>query len=330
MGITLALDLMGGDEGPRVAVPAAKQALNVFKDLNLLLFGIEDQVFPLLKSTGLIRMDRIEFRPALCAVRSDMSPLAAFKQGKNSSLWLTLEAVASGDAKGAVTGGATGPVAVLSDRIIGRIPGVQRAALMRVIPAPCRNGTVMLDLGANINCSVDMLVQFAVMGNVAAKVLLGETSPRVALLNIGSEHCKGPLELRSAANILAHKSSINYIGFIEGDDIFSGKADVIITGGFAGNVALKTAEGVYHVMADCFKQERSSMLMRVIRHFLKRKIGLLEPDLYNGSALLGLKSVVVKSHGNANLFAYTNAINQALKQADKQVPSIIATGLTSL
>ncbi|MGN1392636.1 MAG: phosphate acyltransferase PlsX [Succinivibrionaceae bacterium] len=331
MGITIALDLMGGDLGPQVSVPAAKQALSLYDDLNLITYGREKEVIPLLRKYDLEKNSRLDFVHTDCVVSSNEDPLQVLRKKNPTSMLLALESVVNKKALGAVSGGSTGALVALSNHLLGTLPNVHRSALVMVMPSANEKGTVFLDLGANINVDANTLYQHALMGSVYAEQVLNVLKPRLALLNIGKEESKGTKLVREASEKIKANKNINYIGFAEGSDIFTKYADVIVTDGYTGNVALKTAEGLYKVL-DCKIQSYNSrqFLIKFIKYFVKKKIGIMQPDLYNGSALLGLNGVVVKSHGGANISAMANAVKQAMLQCEKRIPDLIVGGLTQL
>ncbi len=331
-GITLALDVMGGDYGPLVVVPAIKQALHVCTDVNFLLYGKEAQVLPLLQKHDLVRNEAVQFIPTATVISADEDPIKALRHGEKSSMWGAIAAVADKKATGAVSAGSTGALVAIANHLIGTLPVVHRSALVQTLPSYNNSrGTVFLDLGANVRVDAKMLYQYAVMGDILARKLLGIEHPKIALLNIGSEDNKGPHLVQEAHQILKNTELLNYVGFIEGDGLFSGTVDVIVTDGFTGNVALKTAEGLYRVIehrmhAGVF----STFLYRLGKYILKKRIGLMQPDIYNGSTLLGLDGVVIKSHGSAKSEAFANAIVQAYHEIRLGVPQLIANGLTKL
>jgi phosphate acyltransferase len=331
-GITIALDVMGGDKGPHVSVPAIKQALNIYADLNLIVFGDEREVLPLLRGYKVIDNSRLSFIHVPGIVSAGENPIHALRHGRNTSLWKAIEAVSSKIADGAVSSGSTGAMVAMANHLIGTLPLVHRSALVQIMPSLKTNGTVFLDLGANLRVDAQMLYQYAVMGNILAINLLKLDNPKVSLLNVGRENSKGPELIHEAAALIKSNSALNYIGFTEGDDLFTGVADVIVTDGFTGNVALKTAEGVYRVLEQRMRGKGLShyFLFSPIKSYIKRKIGLMQPDAYNGSTLLGLDGVVVKSHGSASPRAFANAIAQAYGEIQHHVPKLIANGLIQL
>lgn len=333
--LTLALDAMCGDNGPRIIVPAALQALVSNPQLRLLLVGIPEILNPLLAELR----DRLQIIPAEYAIANDIKPLQAIRQSKGSSMRIALELVKSGQAQACISAGNTGVLMGLAKLILKTINGIERPALTTILPNQEHGKTVVLDLGANVNCDSQMLVQFAVMGAVMAEEVANISNPRVALLNIGEEENKGLDNIREAASILKATPSINYIGYLEGNELLTGKADVFVCDGFAGNVTLKTMEGVIRVILSLVKYSTtenkiSSWLMKLIKPWLQKRIskrfGHLDPDQYNGASLLGLHRIVIKSHGAANQKAFKAAIEQAIQAVERQIPDRIATRLNTI
>ncbi len=330
-GITIALDLMGGDNGPRVTVPAAKLALNIYRDLDLLLFGEEKKVLPFLKAEHLVHNDRMCFVNSPDSIVLGDSLHDVLRHRKHSSLWMAIEAVQKKQALGAVSAGNTAHLVAISSHLLGTVPGIHRSALVRFLPSFSGPGTVFMDLGANLEADAKMLYRFALMGNAASK-LCGIPSPRIAVLNVGTESTKGPQTVRDAAKLINADSRLNYVGFAEGTDLFANKADVIVTDGFTGNVALKTAEGLYRVVESRFGGNGGiwSFLAKPLKNYFKGRLGLMQPDAFNGSCLLGLSGVVVKSHGAALSPAMANAIGHACFEVRENMPAVIADSLISI
>ncbi|MFS1563482.1 MAG: phosphate acyltransferase PlsX [Candidatus Arsenophonus phytopathogenicus] len=337
--LTLALDAMCGDNGPRITVPAALQALVSNPQLRLLLVGIPEILNPLLADQRAELRERLQIIPAEYAIANDIKPLQAIRQSKGSSMRIALELVKFGQAQACISAGNTGVLMGLAKLILKAINGIERPALTTILPNQEHGKTVVLDLGANVNCDSQMLVQFAVMGAVMAEEVANISNPRVALLNIGEEENKGLDNIREAASILKATPSINYIGYLEGNELLTGKADVFVCDGFAGNVTLKTMEGVIRVILSLVKSSTtenkiSSWLMQLIKPWLQKRIskrfGNLAPDQYNGASLLGLHGIVIKSHGAANQKAFKAAIEQAIQAVEKQIPDRITTRLNTL
>jgi len=336
--LTLALDVMGGDFGPSVTVPASLQALTSNSELNLLLVGDPDAITPFLVKADASQMERIRIIPAESVIASDARASQAIRASKGSSMRVALELIKSGDAEACVSAGNTGALMGLAKMIVKPLEGIERPALMTVLPNQQRTKTVVLDLGANVECDSTMLVQFAVMGSVMAEEVIGISNPRVALLNIGEEESKGLDNIRGAAVILKNTPAINYIGYLEGNDLLTGKTDVMVCDGFVGNVTLKTMEGVIRMFLSLLKSSGEGgkkawwlkWLGRILQKKLAKRFGHLNPDQYNGACLLGLRGIVIKSHGGANQRAFAVAIEQAVQAVQRQVPTRIAARLKAV
>lgn len=322
----IALDAMSGDHGLSVTVPAAKLALSQHPQLELCLVGQAEPLQRQLAQAELADHPRLRIRPAAEVVGMDEEPSRALRNKKDSSMRVAVNLVRDGQAHACVSAGNTGALMATARFVLKMLPGVDRPAIVSAIPS--RNGhTHMLDLGANAECSPEQLFQFAVMGTVLARAVSGIEAPRVALLNIGAEEIKGTAEIKAAAQLL-ERSGLPYIGYVEGDDIFLGDVDVVVCDGFAGNVALKTAEGLAHLVGEFMREEYSrgpfSKLaalasLGVLRRFKTR----VDPGRYNGASFLGLNGVVIKSHGSADAKALANAIGIALVELEKRVPEAI-------
>ncbi|KEA52678.1 MULTISPECIES: phosphate acyltransferase PlsX [Mangrovibacter] len=336
--LTLALDAMGGDFGPAVTVPAALQALESNSQLNLLLVGNPDAITPLLAKADFDQRSRLQIIPAQSVIASDARPSHAVRNSRGSSMRIALELVKEGRAQACVSAGNTGALMGLSKLLLKPLDGIERPALVTMLPHQMRGKTVVLDLGANVDCDSDMLVQFAIMGSVLAEELLGLSQPRVALLNIGEEETKGPEPIRSAAAVLAALPAIQYIGYLEANELLTGKTDVLVCDGFVGNVTLKTMEGVVRMFLSLLKSQsegkKRAWWLILLKHWLQkslqRRFSHLNPDQYNGACLLGLRGTVIKSHGAANQRAFEVAIEQAVQAVRRQIPERIASRLKSV
>lgn len=266
-------------------------------------------------------------------VAMDDKPIVALRTKKDSSMRKALDLVHEGKAQACVSAGNTGALLSIAHFVLKNIPGVERPALISSLPTHDKDKHVfMLDLGANVFCDSHVLYQFGVMGSVIAEQVDGITKPRIALLNMGEEAMKGSDHIKLAALELSQNKDINYVGFIEGCDIFSNKADVIVCDGFVGNVALKTCEGVARLVYQKSKTAFSaSFLVKIFGSLLKpsfkKLFKTMNPDQYNGASLIGLRGIVVKSHGNANKEAFFAAIMEAVKEVERQVPEKIKSSL---
>lgn len=329
---------MGGDFGPCVTVPASLQALASNLQLHLLLVGDPDIISPLLVKADPSVLERLQVVPAESVIAGDAKPSQAIRASKGTSMRIALELIKSGEAQACVSAGNTGALMGLAKMLIKPLDGIERPALMTVIPNQQRGKTVVLDLGANVECDSTMLVQFAVMGAVMAEEVLGIAQPRVALLNIGEEETKGLDNIREASAVLKKTQAINYIGYLEGNDLLTGKTDVMVCDGFVGNVTLKTMEGVIRLFLSLLKSSSEGgkqawwlkLLGRWLQKRVARRFGHLNPDQYNGACLLGLRGTVIKSHGAANQNAFAVAIEQAVQAVQRQVPDRIAARLEAV
>ena len=323
-GLTLAVDAMSGDHGAEVAVPAALDVLASTPDLRLIIVGRGDVVRPLLAGADPGRCSLVE---ASEVVGMDERPQDALRRKKDSSMRVAINLVKRGEAAACISAGNTGALLATARFVLGMVRGIDRPAIVSAVPA-AHGHTVMLDLGANPDCTAEHLVQFAVMGSVIAADLHGIDRPRVALLNIGEEDIKGTDEIREAHRRLAG-APINYRGFVEGDDIFSGDVDVVVTDGFTGNVALKTMEGLARFISSVMREEFTAGPWRKIGALaatpaLNGIKARLDPRAYNGASMVGLAGVVIKSHGGADRAAFASAVRVAITEARNGVPDQIA------
>jgi len=314
--ITIALDAMGGDRAPAMVVKGADIALERHPDARFLLFGDEARIMPLLA-----RLPRLEKAVTLHhtdeAVAADAKPSQALRTGRRANMRLAIDAVASGRADGVVSAGNTGALMATAKFVLKTLPGIDRPAIATLFPTR-RGDSVMLDLGANIECDAENLVQFALMGDVFARTVLGLLQPTVGLLNVGSEDLKGNDAVRGAsARLRGGMTPIRFHGFIEGDDIAAGTVDVIVTDGFTGNVTLKAIEGVAKLFSESLRGSfQYSLSARIgylfARGALKKWAARLDPRRYNGAMFLGLAGIAVKSHGSTDAFGFANAIGVAV------------------
>jgi phosphate acyltransferase len=317
--ITIALDVMGGDQAPQMVLQGAERALVRYPDVQFMLFGDESKITPLLaKMPKLTRHSTIHHTDEL--VTSEAKPSVALRTGRRSSMRLAIDAVSDGRADGIVSAGNTGALMAMAKFALKMLPGIDRPAIASFFPTR-RGESVMLDLGANIECDADNLVQFALMGDAFARSVLGLAQPTVGLLNVGSEDLKGNDAVRAAATKLRMENSpVKFYGFIEGNDIAAGTVDVIVTDGFTGNVALKTAEGTARLFSEFLRAAfKHSLLARIGYLFaadaLKKMRERMDPRRYNGAMLLGLNGIAVKSHGGADALGFANAIGVAVDMA---------------
>ena len=332
--ITIALDAMGGDNAPDMVLGGLVLAKERFPSAHFLVMGEEARLAPLLRQHQLSDQT-VTIRHAPHAIPSDMKPSQALRQSKQSSMRLAVEAVQSGEAGAVVSAGNTGALMAISKIVLRTAPGIDRPAMASFFPT-MRGESVMLDLGANIECHTENLVQFALMGELFARIVLGLEKPKVALLNVGSEEMKGHDEVRGAAEILrSNDLGLDFHGFIEGDDIAAGTVDVVVTDGFSGNIALKTAEGTAKLYSHFLRQSfKSSFLAQVGYVFASRALTKLrmrvDPRRYNGAVLLGLNGIVVKSHGGTDALGFATAIGVAIDMAQHGFVQRVRDGLARI
>ncbi|MDI1286106.1 MAG: phosphate acyltransferase PlsX [Reyranella sp.] len=332
--VVLALDGMGGDHAPEVIVNGADIARERYPGSSFLLFGDPDRLKPLVdRRKGLAQV--LEIVPAADAVSADDKPSFALRRRRQSSMWLAVDAAAQGRADTVVSAGNTGALLAISMVAMRMLPGAHRPALASFIPTS-RGESVMLDLGANLECDAENLAEFAVMGSVFAQVLLGLSAPKVGLLNVGSEEMKGHEELRQAALWLRREGSpISFHGFVEGNDIGTGKVDVVVTDGFTGNVALKAMEGTGKLYAGFVREAfRTSTFAKIGYLFasgaLVKMFKRADPRRYNGGVFVGLDGVCVKSHGGTDALGFAYAIGMAIDMVRYEYKSKLVDGLAKL
>jgi glycerol-3-phosphate acyltransferase PlsX len=322
----IALDAMGGDHGPSVIVPAAARVLKKRNDVCLILVGQQDVLTEHVKKHDLQLGERLKIHHASEVVEMDESPALALRKKKDSSMRVAINLVHEGVAQAAVSAGNTGALMATAKFVLKTLPGIDRPAIMSTLPSIAGH-THMLDLGANVDCSAENLLQFAVMGSVTATAVDNVEKPRVGLLNVGAEEMKGNAQVKEADQLL-RQTNLNYVGFVEGDDIYKGSVDVVVCDGFVGNISLKTAEGVAKMITHFMKQEFKRNLLTKIAALIAMPVlkafkGRVDPRVYNGASLLGLQNIVIKSHGGADAFSFSNAINIALLEVEKAVPQRI-------
>lgn len=315
---------MSGDQGPRAVVPAALRMLRQYPLLHLVLVGDESRLRALLPPGA--DESRIRIQHTTEVVAMDEAPSGALRNKKDSSMRVACDMVKAGDVDACVSAGNTGALMATARFVLKMLPGIDRPAILAELPAPGGH-TLMLDLGANADCSAEHLFQFAVMGAVVAAAVHNTPNPRVGLLNIGSEEIKGNEVVREAARKL-NASGLNYIGFVEGNDIFSDRVDIVVSDGFSGNVALKTAEGLGRMTAQLLREEFyrttwTKLTGWLARPALERFRDRMDPRQHNGASLVGLRGIVIKSHGGADEVAFANAIEIALLEVEKAVPGRI-------
>lgn len=331
MTARIAIDCMGGDHGPSVTVPAAIQFLAEHTEAHLILVGREEVLRPLLGSQ--VEDSRLRIVHATEVVEMDESPALALRNKKDSSMRVAINLVKSGEADACVSAGNTGALMAISRFVLKMLPGIDRPALCG--PLPTVNGhTHMLDLGANVDCGPEHLLQFGVMAAMLVAAMEHKDAPTVGILNIGEEEIKGNEVVKAAAELL-RASGLNFVGNVEGDGIYRGDADVIVCDGFVGNVALKTSEGLAQMLASSLRSEfkrnwltklAALIAISVLNNFKRR----FDHRRYNGAILLGLKGISVKSHGSADVLSFGNAIGRAYDAAENRVVERIVARIAQM
>ncbi len=315
MTVTVAIDCMGGDHGPSVTVRAAIDFVRKHEDVCAILVGLEDKIRLFLETQP---VDRISVRHASEVVAMDEPPAIALRSKKDSSMRVAINLVKEGEADACVSAGNTGALMAISRFVLKMLPGIDRPAICAILPT-VKGHSHVLDLGANVDCTPEHLLQFGIMGASLVSAIEHKDRPTVGILNIGSEDIKGNDVVKRAAELLKD-SGLNFVGNVEGDGIYKGEADVIVCDGFVGNVALKASEGLAQMLASFLRQEFGRNLltkivaliaMPVLKNFKKH----VDHRRYNGATLIGLKGIVVKSHGSADVFSFTNALERAAEEA---------------
>ncbi|HEX7823183.1 MAG TPA: phosphate acyltransferase PlsX [Sphingobium sp.] len=332
----IAIDAMGGDEGARVLIAGAALALERHEGLRFLLIGDEVAIAAALKECPALAAAS-EIQHTTIVVAGTEKPSQALRTGRGSSMALAVDAVKTGRAGAAVSAGNTGALMAMAKLALRTMPGIDRPALTTLLPSLGDNDVVMMDLGANIECDARNLVQFSIMGAAYAHIMMGLDSPRVSLLNIGTEELKGHDEIREAAALLRGNANLpfRFNGFIESDKIFAGATDVVVSDGFTGNIALKTVEGTARMVSEVLRRAFTSsirskagfLLSKPALHILKVH---LDPNNHNGAVFLGLNGIVVKSHGSADAKGIANAIHVAARLLEDDVTRQIAENLARI
>ncbi|MEP1742019.1 MAG: phosphate acyltransferase PlsX [Kangiellaceae bacterium] len=336
--LTIAIDCMGGDFGPSVTIPAVKRVLlnpdSIAENghTKFLLFGDLSLIQAQLKLHKIDKYPNLSVFPSKNDVLMTDKPSVALKTKKESSMRLALEAVRDGQASACVSAGNTGALMAISRFILKMLPGIDRPAIISALPTTKNGQVYFLDLGANVECNEQRLAQFAIMGNELCKGIDGVESPKVGLLNVGEEEIKGSEKLRKAAGLIENLEGVQFCGFVEGNQIFSGDYQVIVTDGFTGNNVLKASEGLSVFLLEKIKHAfQKNWWTRFIGLLAKSVLNLfkdeINPERYNGACLIGLRGIVIKSHGSANIEATICAIEEAILQAQQKVPSRIRESL---
>lgn len=333
MDITVAVDCMGGDHGPHVTVPAVVEYLRRNPGTQIVLVGLPDVIESELRALKAAQNPRLRIHPASEVVGMDESPALALRGKKNSSMRVALDLVKNGVAQACVSAGNTGALIATSRFVLKTLPGIDRPALAVVLPT-IRGHTYVLDLGANVDCSAEHLLQFGVMGATLVATVENKDRPSIGLLNIGEEEIKGNEVVKQAAELL-RDSGLNFYGNIEGNDIYKGTTDVVVCDGFVGNVALKTSEGVAQMLSTYLREEFKRNLLTkfaglvalpVIKAFKRR----VDHRRYNGASLLGLRGIVIKSHGSADSHAFRFAIARAVEEVRGGMLGRMSEGVAQL
>ncbi len=332
----IAVDAMGGDEGVRVMIEGAALARRRHDRFKFLLVGDEVRIKAALDNHPNLR-EASEILHADDVVSGDEKPTQALRRAKTTSMGLAINAVKTGDAGAAVSAGNTGALMAMAKLALRTMPGIDRPALAALLPTLGKNDLVMLDLGANTDCDARNLVQFAIMGAAYSRIVTGLDSPRVRLLNIGSEEMKGTEALRDAASQLkaATQLAMNFDGFIEADKLSRGDVDVVVTDGFSGNIALKALEGTARFVADLLRRSFASSLRSKVGFLISRPATELlkhhlDPNNHNGAVFLGLNGVVVKSHGSATALGVANAVAVTARLLEENLTNRIMADLASI
>ena len=321
MTITLAVDAMGGDHGPSVTIPASINALSKYDQLHIILVGDKELIQTELQKNKYTN-NRLSIQHASEVVEMDESPQSALKNKKDSSMRVAINLIKEEKAQACVSAGNTGALMATARYVLKMLPGIDRPAIASSLPNQ-KGTTYMLDLGANTDCTAENLLQFAVMGAMLVSSVTGNPKPSIGLLNIGSEDIKGNEVVKQAGELL-RRSHLNFYGNVEGNDIFKGTTDVVVCDGFVGNVALKSAEGIAQLMGRFLTQEfkrnwmtksMAFVSLLVLNRFKKR----LDPRRYNGASFLGLKGIVIKSHGGADSYSFFYAIRTAIEESKNNV-----------
>ncbi|HEY0289720.1 MAG TPA: phosphate acyltransferase PlsX [Pseudomonas sp.] len=329
----IAIDAMGGDFGPRSIVQACIACLFATPSLHLTLVGQAPLLEELIARYSGVDRSRLLVVNANDVVTMDDRPSQALRGKPDSSMRVALQLVANGQAQACVSAGNTGALMALSRFVLKMLPGIDRPAMVAAIPTQ-RGYCQLLDLGANVDCSAQHLYQFAVMGSVAAEAL-GVSRPKIALLNIGTEDIKGNQQVKLAASLLQAAPGLNYIGFVEGDGVYRGEADVVVCDGFVGNILLKSSEGLATMIGErietLFKQNMFSRAVGTLALPLLRRLKAdLAPARHNGASFLGLQGIVVKSHGSAGAQGFQSAIQRALIEIQENLPQRLHGRLEAL
>ena len=331
LSLPIAIDAMGGDKAPEAVIQGARRVLKEFPATRFIFYGRAPVIAPLIaRNRVLARASEVVHAATVIAM--DEKPSVALRQGRDSSMRAAIEAVQKGKACAMVSAGNTGALMATAKVVLKTLPGIYRPAITATVPSFHRP-VVLLDMGANLECTAEYLVQFAIMGDAYARAVMGMAAPRIGLLNVGSEEMKGHDEVKEAHRMLRSGNyPIEYHGFVEGNDILEGTTDVVVTDGFTGNIALKTAEGASRLIYTTLKSAIERSFMAKIGYLFARPairmaMRRFDPRKLNGAIMLGLNGIVVKSHGGADAKSFANAIKVAIGMAENNVNEKIITEL---
>ena len=335
VSITIALDAMGGDHGLSVVIPAALLQLQKDPTLKIILVGEQSAIQNYLQQHSSQIPEALTIHHASQIVTMDEAPATAMRSKKDSSMRVAINLVAEGHAQAVVSAGNTGALMAISRYVLKMLPSIDRPALMATLPTEKGKGVQVLDLGANVDCTAEQLLQFGLMASVYCETVVQIKQPVVKLLNIGSEDIKGNELVKAAAQLFLAAKDLNYQGFIEADEIFSEKSDVVVCDGFVGNSILKASEGIAKLMMKLLKQSFTKNLANKLRALIAKPVLMdlkhkLDPNVYNGSCLLGLKGIVIKSHGSANAQSFSYAIEKAKLAIQQNLPEKIGERLQQI
>ena len=325
---------MGGDHGPHVTVPAALDFQSRVADVDMILVGKPEAIEAELKARGAAARDRLRVHATSEVVEMDEAPAQAMRYKKDSSMRVAINLVKSGEANAAVSAGNTGALMAISRFVLKTIPGIDRPAIATVLPNSKGGYTYVLDLGANVDCTPEQLMQFGVMGAMLVAAVEHKERPSVGLLNIGVEDIKGNETVKRAAELL-RASGLNFYGNVEGDDIYKGTTDVVVCDGFVGNSLLKASEGVAKMITGFLREEFKRTPWNMLAALVARPVinalrARMDPAKYNGATLVGLKGIVIKSHGSAVVGAFAHALESAVEEVRHNVPQRIAARMSEI
>ncbi len=332
--ITIALDVMGGDYGPSVTVPAALLCIAKHKDLHIALIGKTELIEPYLQGLAESHQQRLNIQHTEEVVDKNEKPSLALRRKLNSSMHIAVAMVKDNSADACVSAGNTGALMAIGRVMLRTLNGIDRPAIITTLPT-AKGSCLLLDVGANVDNRAEHLFQFAVMGSVMATAIDNNDSPTVGLLNIGEEKIKGNEQVKLASQLMEQCQFLNYVGYVEGDELFQGNIDIVVCDGFVGNVTIKTSAGVAGVIRHALEQSfRSNWYAKLLgllaQPVLQRLKNKIDPRRLNGASFLGLQGIVIKSHGNADVDSFSYAIDLALREIEKNVPKLINRQLAEI